>query len=145
MSRMARCYLLDGQTGSESLRAAVRKSFPNLVTQAVDPSTVNNERLVEMVGEQTLEAVEGGTLLAQKPEVDLLMRLAGTTQIARAIQEFGVKPGENFTLVVVGDETDVARFESSRASGWTRLPRHELDKSELRRVERAALLNAEKA
>lgn len=145
MDRSARCYVFDGNVASEELRRRIRGSYPGLLVQAVDSRTASNERFVEMLGEQTLEACEAGSPLAKKPEVDLLMRLGGTTQIARAIQKVGVKPGREFLLIVLGDEADIRRLESEEASAWKRLQRRRLDRDDLQGIERAALLDAAKA
>jgi tRNA threonylcarbamoyladenosine modification (KEOPS) complex Cgi121 subunit len=142
---VARCYKFGGETASENLKGSIARDFPGLLVQTVDSAAATNERILEMLGEQTLEACRTGGPLARKPEVDLLMRLGGTTQISRALQEVGVKPGKEFLLVVIGDEAKVLGFESARASGWDRLPRRQLDEDDLRRIERAALLDAERA
>lgn len=145
MPRLARCYKVGARVPSDDLTRRARKAFPSLLVQTVDTAAASNERLVEMIGEQTLSAEEAGSPLAKKPEVDLLLRLAGTTQISRAIQEIGVRRRKDFLLVVVGDEPDLIRFESVEARDWERLPRRQLDEADLHRIERAALLNAERA
>ena len=145
MRRSARVYKFSGASSSEELRRRLREEYPKLLVQAVDSSAASNERSVEMVGEQTLEAGAAGSPLAKKPEVDLLMRLAGTTQISRAIQKVGVKAGREFLLVIVGDAADIRAFESKDASAWKRIERRKLDVEDMRAIERAALLNAEKA
>lgn len=145
MHHLARCYTFGGSTSAEGVRQSVQRAFPGLLVQAVAAAAASNEKVVEFLGEQTLEACRAGSALAKKPDVDLLMRLGGTTQISRAIGEVGAKRGSDFVLVVVGDEADILALESKEAAGWTRLPRGELSRDELRRIERAALLNAEKA
>lgn len=145
MPRLARCYKVDAGVPSDDLARRVRKAFPGLLVQTADTSVASSERLVEMIGEQTFSAGEAGSPLAKKPEMDLLLRLAGTTQISRAIHEAGVRRGKDFLLVVMGDEPDLVRFESVEAPEWGRLPRRQLDEDDLHRIERAALLNAEKA
>jgi tRNA threonylcarbamoyladenosine modification (KEOPS) complex Cgi121 subunit len=73
--------------------------------------------------------------------VDLLLRLAGTTQISRAISEFGSKAGDPFLVVVAGrrgiaSPEYLAPFEMKRTG---------LSKKEIDRVEMAALLDVERA
>ena len=79
--------------------------------------------------------------MANKPEIDFLLRLAGTTQISMAIKDAGAKSGDHFVLVVAGESA------VRRPSGLDgkELPRLDLTESERRGIERAALLNAEKA
>jgi tRNA threonylcarbamoyladenosine modification (KEOPS) complex Cgi121 subunit len=145
LPRSTRCYRIDGKVASEDLSRSIRGEFPGLLVQTVDSAAATNEMFVEMIGEQTLEAGAAGSPLAKKPEVDLLMRLGGTTQIARAILQVGVKRGYEFILVVVGNEADILKLESTRSKGWERMPRHQLDRDDLQRIERAALLDAERA
>jgi tRNA threonylcarbamoyladenosine modification (KEOPS) complex Cgi121 subunit len=145
LSREARCYRFSGQAAPQELARELRTSFPGLVVQAVHEAAVENERLVELVAEQTLEAEKAGCLLAKKPEVDLLLRLGATTQIERAIREVGVRRGCGFVLIAAGEEPEMRRFESERAAGWERIPRRQLEGEDMKRVEVAALLNAQKA
>jgi tRNA threonylcarbamoyladenosine modification (KEOPS) complex Cgi121 subunit len=85
-----------------------------------------------------LHAGSGGSLLAKKPEMDFLLRLAGTTQISKAIRQQGSTKGEPFLLVVAGPR----EIKSSRSFEAMELPRRKLSKKELERIEGAALLNA---
>ena len=78
------------------------------------------------------------SLLAKKAEVDFLLRLAGTTQISKAIKEKGAKAGEPF-LLVVASRSALGRF---RKSDGEELPRAPLTTEELERIEAAALLDA---
>lgn len=145
MGHAVRCYIVGEWVDSKALSQELRKTFPSLLVQTVDPRTATNEMLVDMLAAQTLEAGRSGSPLAKKPEVDLLMRLGGTTQIARAIEDVGAKRGSGFILIVAGAETNLARLGSEHAKDWVRLPRRSLNREELQRIERAALLNAERA
>jgi tRNA threonylcarbamoyladenosine modification (KEOPS) complex Cgi121 subunit len=111
------------------------------MVQATKGGLAGNEVFVELLAAQTLQAESSGGLLANKPEIDFLLRLAGTTQISRAIREAGAKSGDQFILVVAGRST------IRRLSGidGKELPRLELTASELGRIEKAALLNAARA
>jgi tRNA threonylcarbamoyladenosine modification (KEOPS) complex Cgi121 subunit len=90
-----------------------------------------------MLAAQTLQAEASGSLLAKSAEMDLLLRLAGTSQISRALREKGSSAGRPFLLVVAG-RTKPAEIG---AVSCKELPRRELSKNELRRVEKAALLS----
>ena len=141
----ARCYRFTGKDAPEEMKRRVREAHPRLIVQSEDPAAVSGEGLAQMIGAQTLEACRAGHPLARKPEVDLLLRLGGTTQIAEAIRAVGAKPGGDFVLLVVGEESDLAELESGEASTWERLPRSGLGREDLLRTERAALLDAERA
>lgn len=99
--------------------------------------SVKNEFVVEMLAAQTFQAQASGSLLAKKPEIDLLLRVAGTTQISSAIKKHGARARERFLAVVAGDSA----VQSPRAFSPLELPRNSLNRSELARVECAALLN----
>ena len=111
------------------------------MVQAIRTGLVANGFFVELLAAQTLQAESSGGLLAKKPEIDFLLRLAGTTQISRAIKETGAKPGDKFVLVVAGRNN----VRAAPGIDWKELPRVELTDSELEKIEEAALLNAEKA
>ena len=49
---------------------------------------------------QTVELRVGSQLLAEKPEVDFLLRVAGTRQITEAVRGAGAKPWAETVLVV---------------------------------------------
>jgi tRNA threonylcarbamoyladenosine modification (KEOPS) complex Cgi121 subunit len=70
--------------------------------------------------------------------MDFLLRLAGTTQISKAIKLYGSTKGEPFLIVVAGPR----EIKSSKSVKATELPRRKLSKKELDRIEDAALLSA---
>ncbi len=74
----ARASVPAGTAGDVLL--GLRKRHPRLIIQMVAMNRLPAEQAVAMIGEQTLRAARTGALLAEKPEVDLLLRLAGTTQ-----------------------------------------------------------------
>jgi len=145
MGTLVRGYRVGGEALAETLKRKIKNSFPELLVQASDAEAASNERFLEMICAQTAEASSSGSPLARRPEVDLLLRLAGTTQIAEAIKGAGTKRGKPFLMVVAGKEKDITRLESSEATNWERLPRRPLTREELGRIELAALLDAERA
>ena len=126
------------------LKRMMQAAHPALLVQALAPESAGNERLLEMLGAQTLLAAETGSPLARKREVDFLLRVAGTTQIAEAIKIAGVAPGKPFVLVLGGDESQLARLERTDAASWERLERSEPSSEDMARLEKSALLDAEK-
>jgi len=97
-----------------------------------------------MIAAQTLSANGTQNLLAKKPEVDLLLRLAGTSQISRAIEQMGAKKGKPFLLVIAGSGRGLTSL-SVKELGGSELEKRDLSSDELDRIEQAALLNALKA
>jgi tRNA threonylcarbamoyladenosine modification (KEOPS) complex Cgi121 subunit len=145
MLKSVRCYKFGEGEQAQRLKKSIGSSFPDLIVQAIDSAAASNERLLEMLGEQTLQAAAGGNPLAKKAEVDLLLRVAGTTQISEAIQKVGVKDGRASLLFVAGEQSDLERLDSTRAAEWERMQSGPLTKEDLERIERAALLDAQRA
>jgi len=128
----------------DEVKASIAKKLPGALVQTVNSKAAANGAYVDMIVAQTLRAKGAGGLLARKPEVDLLLRLARTTQISRAIELVGAKKGKPFLLVVVGHARKVEGvYPDVLRRGM--LPRHPLSTSELEKIESAALLNVEKA
>jgi len=141
MRIFAKAFLCPRDSSSEASKRRVADANPGSMVQAAKGDLAVNEAFIELLAAQTLQAESSGGLLANKPEIDFLLRLAGTTQISRAIKDAGVKPGNEFLLVVAGRST------IRRPPGLLgeELPRLELTSSELGRIEGAALLNARRA
>lgn len=125
----------------EAIKVETRKSIKDGFVQTAKASAARNSLFLEMIAGQTLRATETGNLLAKKPEIDFLLRLAGTTQISRAIKEVGSNDGKGFILVIAGR----AEGEMHDVRGGEKLPAETLSKAEFDRVETAALLNAIRA
>ena len=136
--------IVSGRSDPDSARKFVEAKFPGLIVQAVRADAATNGFFVEMIVAQTLRANGTQNLLAKKPEVDLLLRLAGTTQISRAIEQMGAKKGKPFLLVIAGSGGGLVSL-SVRELGGSELEKRELSSDELDRIEQAALLNAQKA
>ena len=141
MRIFAKAYLCPAGASTDESRRLLSGANPGSMVQAARGDIAGNELFVEFIAAQTLRAESSGCLLAKRKEIDFLLRLAGTSQISRAIRDAGAKPGEKFLLVVAA-RAPVARPPSLVGTG---LPRHELTDSELGRIERAALLNAKRA
>ncbi|MBI3841083.1 MAG: hypothetical protein HY297_03895 [Thaumarchaeota archaeon] len=125
------------------MKQSVRAGSPRALVQTVSPAVATSSTLVEMLTAQTILASSTGNLLAQKREMDLLLRFAGTTQINKAIELAGASKGEPFVLVVAGPiAPSLAKKLSAESSP---LPPGDLSEKELLKVERAALLNALRA
>lgn len=140
MAAMARAYLFDGRKDAEDVKGRMALANPGSLVQVARAGAASNELLVEMLAAQTLRAESSGSMLAKKPEVDLLLRIAGTTQISAAIEGYGAAKGKRFLAINAGREA----LAVPEGFGESELPRKSLTKSELLRVERAALLNAQR-
>ncbi|MGD0395350.1 MAG: KEOPS complex subunit Cgi121 [Nitrososphaerales archaeon] len=136
--------VIRGGVDPGSVRKTVAAKLPGSIVQTVRADAATNGFFVEMIAAQTLSANGTQNLLAKKPEVDLLLRLAGTTQISRAIEQMGVKKGEPFLLVIAGPARGLDDL-GAKELGGSELERRELSSDELNRIEQAALLNGPKA
>jgi tRNA threonylcarbamoyladenosine modification (KEOPS) complex Cgi121 subunit len=137
----ARAYLCGAGPNPDDVKRKAAGPSGKWVVQTAAGAAAENEFFLEMLAAQTLQAEASGSLLARSPEMDFLLRLAGTTQISRAIREKGSSKGKPFLLVVAGRT-------KPGGMGWIsgqELPRRGLSKSELQRVEKAALLSAQRA
>jgi tRNA threonylcarbamoyladenosine modification (KEOPS) complex Cgi121 subunit len=136
----AKAYLCGREMSPEEAKEEVASLNPGSMVQTASAESAENEFFVEMLAAQTLRAGSVGSLLAKKPEMDFLLRLSGTTQIAGAIKQLGSTKGAPFLLVVAGPR----EIKSSKSLDALELPRRKLSKKELDRIERAALLSAQR-
>ena len=133
------CFRITGKDPKRMMQD-VRKVDSELIVQAVKDTGITNEFYYKMIAFQTLRAMATENLIAKKPEIDLLLRLAGTTQIAQALAKSGARESKAFILVVAGKNKVVESLTVKRT--WTRLARLPLSEKELASIEEAALLNA---
>ena len=121
---------------------SLRGRHPALIIQLVTLKRLPGNRTVAMIGQQTLRAARTGALLAARPEVDLLLRLAGTTQIAVAIREAGYRAKGEKLLVAAGPTEEVQSLgeELAGQGGYEVLKGGGIDADGLAMVERAAVL-----
>ena len=133
--------VIRGGVDPGSVRKTVAAKLPGSIVQTVRADAATNGFFVEMIAAQTIRAKGTENLLAKKPEVDLLLRLAGTTQISRAIEQIGAKKGKPFLLVIAGPGRRLASLNLDELGG-SELEKRDLSSDELDRIEQAALLNA---
>ncbi len=138
MKVFAKAYVCEGDVSPDEVKLELASLNPGSFVQTGRVKSAENEFFVEMLAAQTLRAGSVGSLLAKKPEMDFLLRLAGTTQISKAIRVQGSTKGEPFLLVVAGPR----EINSPRGFEAMELPRRKLSKKELDRIEGAALLSA---
>jgi hypothetical protein len=125
---LGRCWEVKvGPDEVEGLLAQLRKENPIVMIQVFGAGSAPNTAAVEMVAAQTLTAVKSGATLAERPELDLLLRLAGTRQIGEAFRRAGYA-----MLRLASALSKDVRFKE-RA-------KKKLGKLDFQMVERAALL-----
>jgi hypothetical protein len=86
------CWELDVRPEDvEALLVKFRQESPTAIIQVFCAKGSPNMGAIEMIAAQTLTAAKSGSTLAERPELDLLLRLAGTRQIGEAFQRVGYK------------------------------------------------------
>ncbi len=124
----------DPDTERQQARALLSRGF----VQTVRATAADNAFFVEVIAAQTLRAWEKDELVARRPEIDFILRMAGTSQISKALGEVGSRKGASFVLVVASP----GRVPMGNALRGRALARRDLSLDERDRVERAALLGA---
>jgi len=143
---IGRCWEVKvGPDEVECLLAQLRKENSILMIQVFGAGSAPNAAAVEMVAAQTLTAVKSGATLAERPELDLLLRLAGTRQIGEAFKRVGYKSDGRRLFLVAASEGrgEAMRRLAKRLSTDRRfieVPVKKLAEVDFQMVERAALL-----
>lgn len=133
------------QSAAEGFLSALRQMFPDLTVQLVTLEKETNATLLEFIGHQTINAIAKRSLLANRPEVDLLLRLAGTSQIGTALKRVGYGKSGNKVLVAIGERSlllRLRRYCMKHAPRHTPLKKSPLSARDFEKVEVAALLSA---
>lgn len=94
-------------SGSAAAIDSLRSSFPTLSIQAISDRFVLNESHMRRILEISVESQRRGILLSDKLETDVLLRLAGTRQIAEAIRAAGSGRHGDVVVVAVGSRPDL--------------------------------------
>jgi tRNA threonylcarbamoyladenosine modification (KEOPS) complex Cgi121 subunit len=131
----------------EDLLARTRKGSPGVIIQVIGGTRQPNPAAVEMIAAQTLEAARSGSTLAERPELDLLLRLAGSRQIGEAFRRVGYKSNDRRFFMVAasaGSGASLLRLSKRLAKDkrFTAVPKKAIGAGDLDEVERAALLAA---
>ncbi len=129
----------------EPLLLRLRKRFPGSLIQVFAHLGAPNAKAVELIAAQTLAAEGAGSTLAEKPEVDLLLRIASTRQIGEAFKRAGYKgEGKRLFMVVASHGAASRKLEAelARDKHYAKTPERGLTAEDLDWVERAALLAA---
>jgi tRNA threonylcarbamoyladenosine modification (KEOPS) complex Cgi121 subunit len=131
------------QDQEERFLSELRVQFPRLFIQLLSLRHQPNSRVIEMIAKQTIRSIGNRSLLASRPELDLLLRLAGTTQISEAIAKVGYKKSGRKVLVAVGTTRDLRRLEKlagEKGETFKKSRVKDLSAADLETIEGAALL-----
>ena len=72
----------------------IRSRFEHVYVQGFNTEAIFGLQHIVEALQITLEAYKRGTMVANRPELDLLLRISCTTQISKAISHAGIKSGE---------------------------------------------------
>jgi tRNA threonylcarbamoyladenosine modification (KEOPS) complex Cgi121 subunit len=78
----------------------IRRRFENVYIQGFNSEIVFGLQHVLEDLKITLEALKRGIMAANRPELDLLLRISCTTQISKAISQAGLKSGKCACFVI---------------------------------------------
>lgn len=110
--------------------------------QTFRKSSSDNARFFKMIAYQSLAALYEKAMLARKPEIDFLLRVAQTTQIKEAIRQNSFVEGSENVVAIFGYKQ--IRFVGNKVK-FKKLEEKELSKGELLQIEKAALLSSDKS
>lgn len=142
------CWEVDAGPGEiEPLLAETRERSPGVIVQVVGADKAPNPRALELIAAQTLAASRSGATLAERPELDLLLRIAGTRQIGEAFARVGYKSEAKRLFMVAACEGGGAALRTlskrlAKDGRFREVPRRHVGEEDLELVERAALLSA---
>ncbi|MFQ5920836.1 MAG: KEOPS complex subunit Cgi121 [Nitrososphaerales archaeon] len=95
---------------SDSFLKEIRALKRGVAVQVLDANFVAGKEHILEVLKQSLHARRTGTMLSRRIEIDLLMRVACTNQISRALENVGIKEGLNDLLIVAIGKTKDLRM-----------------------------------
>lgn len=91
---------------------SLRLKFPKLIIQAISNNFILGRTHFIKILKISLEAQKNNILLSEKLESDILLRFAATTQISKAINDLGIKKGQGFFLICIGNKSDLESIHS---------------------------------
>jgi KEOPS complex subunit Cgi121 len=87
-------------TDTDRFISNLREIHKRVAIQAVNANFVAGKEHVHSILQQSLQARIRGMMLSERIEIDVLLRLACTNQIGRALNDIGIKQGINDVLII---------------------------------------------
>lgn len=88
----------------------MRQSYPTLRIQAINPQYVLGESHLRRILEISITADKNKDILSNNLETDIIQRLAGTTQISKAIQTAGAPPNDTCLVISLGESGELRQL-----------------------------------
>ncbi|MGQ9469470.1 MAG: KEOPS complex subunit Cgi121 [Nitrososphaerales archaeon] len=92
----------------------LRDKSPNLIIQALDANFVAGFEHLKMILQQSWMAFNRGISYTKKLDLELIVRLACDSQIARALKTLGLKSGKmDIALIAIGEIKHLKHFDEA--------------------------------
>lgn len=88
----------------ETFLLNLRKKYPKIKFQAISSDFVLNKFHLKKILSLSFQYEKNNSLLSKKIETDILMRFALSKQISDAIRIAGIKPKNDFILIMIGNK-----------------------------------------
>jgi tRNA threonylcarbamoyladenosine modification (KEOPS) complex Cgi121 subunit len=93
------CGKLESVNGT-MLVEQIRDRFENVYIQGINTEAIFSQLHVVEALKITLESLKRGIMAANRPELDLLLRISCTTQISKAISHAGIKSEKSVCFIM---------------------------------------------
>ncbi|NND86598.1 MAG: thiamine biosynthesis protein ThiS [Nitrosopumilus sp.] len=105
LKKQIRIISIKGQKSTdETFLLDLRKKYPKIKFQAISSDFVLNKYHLKKILDLSFENEKNKSLLSKKIETDILMRFALSKQISDAIKIAGIKPKNDFILIMIGNK-----------------------------------------
>jgi len=95
-------------TDADAFIKSIRSINNRVTIQAIDANFTAGKEHILSVLQQSMQAKKRGIMLSKRIEIDILLRLACTNQISKALEDVGLKDGINNVLVIaIGKFSDL--------------------------------------
>ena len=106
-------------TGKDRFIRSIRAINNRVTMQAIDANFAAGKEHVLSILQQSLQAKKKGTMLSKRIEIDMLLRLACTNQISKAVDDIGLKDGINNVLIIaIGKISDLKFVQKYLAKNY---------------------------
>lgn len=88
----------------------MRHTYPTLHIQAINPEYILSESHLRRILEISITSEKNQDILSNNLEIDIIQRLAGTTQISRAIQTAGAAASNTCMVISLGGPDELRQL-----------------------------------
>ena len=88
----------------KSLIEDIRNRYKDSIIQIFDINAIADQEHLMLIAIQSINAMKRNSMLADKVEIDMLLRLANTNQIYKALEFAGAKQGSDAVLLILSKD-----------------------------------------